>query len=420
MTMNPIARNDDDTRPVVTGLGVVAANGIGVDAFWESLLAGRSGVAPITLFDASNLRTRIAAEVKGYDPLVHLPAGAKWKRMARHTRFALTAMREAIEDAGLADGSLTPAHELFISMGVSTSAIELVELAANGVFRNEPERIPPWLVGSLQPNGVTAALAAHLGTRVSLTTTSTACQAGLAALWTAAEAIRSRRCEIVLAGGTDAPITPATCASFNAGRMLSLRNDDPTHASRPFDRDRDGGLLGEGAGMMVVESLAHARARGARPWVELCGGANWTDPPGVESGQGLGLCMQRALANARMRPEEIDYVCAHGPSDPLLDRVETAMIRDTFGRHAFHIPVSSIKGVTGNALSAAGPLELAACALAMRHNRIPPTANYRTADPECDLDYVPQARVGRIERALMNVHGMGGGNTSMVVRNLFS
>ena len=418
MIMNPIARNDENTRPVVTGLGVVAANGIGVDAFWRSLLEGRSGVAPITLFDASNLRTRIAAEVKGYNPLVHLPTGTKWKRMARHTRFALTALQEALVDAGLADGFLTPDHELFVSMGVSISAMELIEDTTKKLVQNEPDRLPPWLVGVSQPNSVGSVLSAHLGTQVSLATTSTVCQSGLDALLTAADAIRSKRFEIAIAGGTDAPITFVTCATFNAGCMLSLRNDDPEHASRPFDRDRDGGLLGEGAGMMVIESLAHARARGARPWLELCGGANWSDSPGTQPAEGFGVCMERALANAGMRPEEIDYICAYGPSDPIIDRVETAMIRRVFGRHAYRIPVSSIKGVTGNPLSAAGPMELIACALAMRHHRIPPTANYRTADPECDLDYVPQARHGRIERALLNVHGIGGGNTSMVVRNL--
>ena len=198
--------------------------------------------------------------------------------------------------------------------------------------------------------------------------------------------------------------------------MLSGRNDDPQHASRPFDRDRDGGVLGEGAGVMVIESLAHARARGARIWLEICGGASNTDGVDTPAADGLGACMTLALANSHLRGESIDYICAHGPSDPVIDRVETVMIRKTFGSHAYRIPVSSIKGVTGNPLAAAGPMEVIACALAMRDDLIPPTANYTTPDPECDLDYVPQARRARIAHALINVHGMGGGNTTLIVR----
>jgi 3-oxoacyl-[acyl-carrier-protein] synthase II len=198
--------------------------------------------------------------------------------------------------------------------------------------------------------------------------------------------------------------------------MLSCRNEDPQRASRPFDRDRDGGVLGEGAGIVVLESLAHARGRNARIWLELCGGASHSDTSGTPAATGLGACMSLAMANARLDAGAIDYVCAHGPSDVGIDRVETAMIRNVLGSRAYRIPVSSIKGVTGNPLAAVGPLEIIACALAMRDNRVPPTANYTTPDPACDLDYVPQARRMRFEHALINVHGMGGGNTTLVVR----
>lgn len=409
--------DSDENRPVVTGLGVLAANGIGVAEFWRTIVAGHSGVAPITLFNASGLPHRIAAEVKGFDPQIHLPARVKWKRMARHTQFALAALEMALADAGLIRGAIKPSERVGAIMGVSTSAMEIIERWCQSVQTGDRTRSPPWLVQSTQPNAVTAAVAEYMGVCHAQTTLSTACQAGLDALLAAAETIRAGKDAIVIAGGTDAPISNGTYASFSvARRLLSARNDDPARASRPFDRDRDGGVLGEGAGLMVIESLAHARARGARVWLEISGGASVPDAHGAPTAEGMGASMTLALANARRRPEEIDYICAHGPSDPVIDRVETAMIRRTFGRHAYRIPVSSIKGVTGNPLAAAGPMELIACALAMRHDRIPPTANYATPDPECDLDYVPQARQARIEHALINVHGMGGGNTTMVVR----
>jgi len=405
---------------LVTGIGLVAPNGIGLSAFWESLLQGRSGVGPIRLFDASGLSHRIAAEVRDFDPRQHLPAGTKWRRMARHTQFALAALDMALADAHLINGVLGTVAPVGLFLGVSTSAVEIMELAADRLRAGRHERMEPWIVGSSQPNAVAAALAERLATRVSLMTVSTACQAGLDALLAAAEAVRSGRTEIAVAGGTDAPISPSTCASFSAARMLSSRNEDPAHASRPFDRDRDGGVLGEGAGIVVVESLAHARARGVRGWLEITGGAGEPDPPGCPPASGMGPSMALALANARVSHADIDYVCAHGPSDPVIDRVETAMLREVLGKHAYRIPVSSIKGVTGNPLAAAGPLELIACALAMRYDRVPPTANYVTPDPECDLDYVPQARTARIRRALLNVHGMGGGNGTLVVSRVDS
>ena len=407
---------NNERRAVVTGIGVVAANGIGVTDFWQTLAEGRSGGGQITLFDASKLPNRIAAEVKGFDPKIHLPASAKWKRMARHTQFALAALDMALADAALGDALTGSAYPVSVSMGVSTSAIEVVEGAASSVWQGESDRVRPWVVWATQPHSVSATLAEHLGARVVFQTVSTACKAGSDAILAAAAAVRAGRSDIAIAGGADAPITASTCAAFCAGRMLSGRNDDPQHASRPFDRDRDGGVLGEGAGVVVIESLAHARARGAHIWLEICGGASHADTFGTPTAGGLGTCMALALANARLSGEAIDYVCAHGPSDPAIDRVETAMIRHTFGRHAYRIPVSSIKGVTGNPLAAAGPMEVIACALAMRDDLIPPTANYTTPDPACDLDYVPQARRTRLEHALINVHGMGGGNTTLIVR----
>ena len=407
---------NDERRVVVTGIGVVAANGIGTEAFWRTLVEGRSGGGAITLFDASKLPNRIAAEVKGFDPKIHLPASVKWKRMARHTRFAMAALDMAVTDADLADAFSKTLRPVCVTMGVSTSAIEVVEVAVNSVRQGEEDRLRPWMVWASQPHAVSATLAEYLGARVAFQTVATACKAGTDAIMAAVSAISTGQADIAIAGGADAPITASTCAAFSAGRLLSGRNADPEHASRPFDRDRDGGVLGEGAAVVVLESLAHARARNARVWLEICGGASYPDAFGTPAAEGLGTCMTLALANVRLSGEAIDYVCAHGPSDPVIDSVETAMIRRTFGQHAYRMPVSSIKGVTGNPLAAAGPMELIACALAMRNDVIPPTANYTTPDPACDLDYVPQARQMRIEHALLNVHGMGGGNTTLIVR----
>ncbi len=408
--------HNDDRRAVVTGMGIVAANGIGVGDFWRTLIEGRSGVGPITLFDASTLTSRIAAEVTGFDPDAHLPAGTKWRRLPRQAQFALAALDMAMTDAGLKAGSLMNAvHPISVFMGVSSSAIDVVEGAAHSVFKGQPDGVRPWVVWATQPHCVSTTLAESLGTRVIFQTMATACKAGADAVLAAAGEIRAGRTDIAIAGGADASICATTCTAFNAGRLVSIRNDDPAHASRPFDRDRDGGVLGEGSGVLVLESLAHARARGARIWLEICGGASHADKFGAPAAEGLGLCMTLALANAQMGEDRIDYVCAHGPSDLVIDRVETAMIRNTFGRRAYRMPVSSIKGVTGNPLAAAGPMELVACALAMRDDLIPPTANYTTPDPACDLDYVPRARRSRIGHALVNVHGMGGGNTSLIV-----
>lgn len=406
----------DQRRAVVTGIGIVAANGVGLDDFWQTVKTGVSGVGPITLFDAAKLPNRIAAEVKNFDPKRVFDASVKWKRMSRHTLFAMAALKMALKDADWGNGLVETAQPVSVTMGVSTSAIEVVETAANSVWKGEESRLRPWLVWASQPHAVATTLAEQIGKQVAFQTVSTACKAGADAVLNAVAAIREGRAEIAVAGGADAPITSSTCAAFSAGRLLSGRNGDPLHASRPFDRDRDGGVLGEGAGVLVLESLAHARARGARIWMEVCGGASWSDAFGTPAADGLGRCMTLALANTRLSPESIDYVCAHGPSDPVIDRVETAMIRNTLGRHAYRIPVSSIKGVTGNPLAAAGPMELIACALAMREGVVPPTANYETPDPACDLDYVPHVRRARLDTALINVHGMGGGNTTLIIR----
>ena len=408
-------------RAVVTGLGILAPNGKGTEAFWTSLLQARSGIAPITLFDASQLKTRFAGEVKDFDPssldsIVPLRA----RRLARHTQLALAATRMATTDAGLDPKTMEFLSQVPVVIGVSSSGIDVIEGVSERLRERGPHRVGPYGVGYSQPHAVATAMIESLEFRVQSKTISTACQAGLDAIAAAAALIRSGKADLAIAGGADAPITPLTCASFCCSGLLSTRNDEPEKASRPFDRDRDGGVMAEGAGIVILEELTHALARGARPYLEITGYGSSVDPRGEVDASGMARAMTTAILNAGRHPDYVDYTCAHGPSDPTLDRVETAMIKEVFGdRKAYRTPVSSIKGVTGNPLAAAGPFELAACALAMRDGLVPPTANYETPDPGCDLDYVPnEPRAIRVRCAILNVHALGRSNGSLLVERV--
>jgi len=405
-------------RVVVTGLGAIAANGIGKDAFWKSLIQGQSGIGLITLFDASSYPVQIAGEVKNFDFSQYAENRFNVKRLARHTQLAIAATKLAINDAGLTQDMILRCEPVPVVIGVSSGAIEIIEQGKERLMNKGPKRVSSYIVGAGQPHAVSSSVARVLGVRTTLTTISSACPAGLDAIENAASMIRSGKAEIAMAGGTDAPINPLTVACFNAAGMLPKKEIDPSKASRPFDRDRQGGILAEGAGMIVLESLEHAIARGAVPLIEIRGYGSSDDCADKESASGLLDSMNRALANSCIRPENIDYICAHGPGDPMIDRVETAMIKEVFGNHAYSIPISSIKGVIGNPLAAAGVLQMIACAMAMQKDRIPPTANYENTDPVCDLDYVPKTRRGKIRNALINLHGLGGNNSSMVVQRV--
>lgn len=406
-------------RVVVTGLGALAASGIGLDEFWASLLSCSSGIGSITLFDAAQFPIKIAGEVKEADLARLIPGSIKPRRHGRHTQLALAAMHMSLADAKLAHEQLAAERRVPVYVGVSTSAIEVIEQGMDQLTWRGPDRVSPYIVGACQPHAVASVLAESLGVETEVLTISNACPAGLDAVAAAATAIRSGRTELAIAGGTDAPVTPLTVASFGATGMVPSWSGDPKKASRPFDRQRCGGIMAEGAGFAVLESLEHALARGARPYIEIAGHGSSVDAPGTEAGAGLEVSMNLALANAHCLPHHVDYVCAHGPSDRVIDRLETACIKTVLGRHARTIPISSIKGVIGNPLAAAGPLELVACALALRNGIVPPTANYEYADPDCDLDYVPnKPRKVRIGRAILNVHGMGGVNSSLVVQRI--
>jgi 3-oxoacyl-[acyl-carrier-protein] synthase II len=397
-------------------MGILAPNGIGLDEFWKSLVAGQSGIGPITLFDASDLKSRIAGEVKNFDPHDYIEPELKPKRMARHTQFAYAAAMMALEDAGLEISEADFPSPTPVIVGVSTSALDVIE----NVFRVSDDRgidaIAPTAIGASKPQAAANVIADRIGARAHAATVSSACPSGLDAVALAATMIRSGAAEIAIAGGADAPLTKHGMASFIATGLSSVRNGEPEKASRPFDLDRDSGVISEGAGMFVLENLERAQARGARIYLELSGYATQRDRAPEEPASGLADSMTLALANAGRSEEDIDYISAYGPGHPILDAAEVRYIKQVFGDRAYSIPISSIKGVTGNPLAAGGPLQLAACALSFRDQVIAPTANCEMPDPDCDLDFVPlRARKAKLDCILMNVRGLGGSASSLVV-----
>jgi 3-oxoacyl-[acyl-carrier-protein] synthase II len=406
-------------RVVVTGLGVVAPNGIGTEAFWSSLLECRSGIKAITLFDASKHSCQIAGEVSDFDAAVHLRPGINPKRLARQTQMALAATEQAFQDANLSRETLLSDKAVPLILGVSSSAIEVIEHGMERMTGRGPTRVPSHIVSACQPHQAASTIALHFPLLTRITTMASACAAGLDAIGAAADLIRSGRADVVVCGGTDAPINPLTFACLAKAGLVSVRNETPEKASRPFDADSDSGVISEGAGIVVLENLAHALARNAKPYLEITGFATRYDTDPAVSGSGLDATMGEALANAGRRPSNVDYICAHGPGHPVMDRSETRMIKSTFGELAYIIPISSIKGVTGNPLSAAGPFQLIACSLATRDGMIPPTANLEKADPDCDLHYTPKTpRASRLNCILVNSHGLGGGNSCLVLERV--
>jgi len=407
-------------RVVITGLGVLAANGIGKEDFWASLIAGRSGIGPITLFDASQHPCRIAGEVKNFNPAKHIGLQVKTKRLARQTQLALAATREALEDAQLM-GDLTGHRkgDVPLFLGISTSAMDLVEQGMEKLLTKGPKRVPTHIVQGGQPHQA-ASVISEIFPFLNLTSTiSSACAAGLDAVAMAYSALRSGRYELAVAGGADAPINPLTYACLANGGLLTARNEHPEKASRPFDRSRDSGVVAEGAGIVVLETLEHALERGVKTYLEISGYASHMDTDPEVAGSGLALTIINTLAQAGKLSADVDFVCAHGPGHPVLDVVETLAIKETLGAHAYEIPVISIKGATGNPLAAAGCLQIIACALCVQSGIIPPTANCEEPDPECDLDYVPrQARRANVSCMLINSHGLGGGNSAMIVEKV--
>ena len=406
-------------RVVITGMGVLAPNGTGLDAFWESLLAGRSGIGPITFFDASDLRSRIAGEVKNFDPRDYIEPELKPHRLARHTQMAYAAALMAIRDAGLTICEADLPSPTPVVVGVSTSAMDIIENSISEFERRGTRGISPTAVGSLTPQAAANFIADRIGANAHATTVSSACPSGLDAVAVAAKMIQSGDAELAIAGGADAPITKHTFAAFTSTGLSSCRNGEPERASRPFDLERDSGVISEGAGMFVLENMERAQARGAQIYLEISGYARQRDHAPEAPGSGLVETMRLALANAARTIDDVDYISAYGPGHPVLDTAEVQYIKEVFGKRAYSIPISSIKGVTGNPLAAGGPMLIAACALSFRDQMVVPTANYEVEDPSCDLDFVPgRPRKLKLDCILMNVRGLGGSTSSLVVERL--
>jgi 3-oxoacyl-[acyl-carrier-protein] synthase II len=406
-------------RVVVTGMGVLAPNGNTLDAFWRTIMAGESGIGPITLFDASDFKSRIAGEIKDFDPLQHMDPEWKPRRMARHTQLAYAATQMALKDAQFDPKVESAGAILPICIGVSTSAMDVLERGFRELQERGPRGVNPGVVRNCQPQAVAHVIAEKLGVESETVTISSACPSGIDAIASAASRIRSGEVDVAIAGGADSHVTPLAMASFASAGLSSFANEDPGHASRPYDAGSDSGVISEGACIVILENLDRALARGVRPYLEITGYSAQSDHDPNEPCSGLDFTMRLALANASRGVQEIDYICSYGPGHPALDVAEVTMIRRVFGPFADRVPVSSIKGVTGNPLAAAGPFQLACCALAFQHNTIPPTANHEEANFGCDLDFVPKtARKAQLECALINVRGLGGGNSSMVVERI--
>ncbi|MCE2513657.1 MAG: beta-ketoacyl-ACP synthase II [Acidobacteria bacterium] len=406
-------------RVVVTGVGLVSSLGIGTEPTWEALCAGRSGIGAITHFDASAFASRIAGEVKGFDPLQFVDR-KDVKKMDVFIQYAIAASEFAICDAGLKTSQpLGPDVGVFIASGIG--GFSTIEREHQSLLRGGPRKISPFFIPSAIINLAAGQVSIRFGARGPNSATCTACSASAHAIGDAFEIIRRGSAEAMIAGGSEAAITPLGVGGFAAMRALSTRNDEPQRASRPFDRDRDGFIIGEGAGVVVLEELERARRRGASIYAELVGYGMSADAFHVtapaEDGDGAVRVMSAALEQAEVAPEQVDYINAHGTSTPYNDRLETLAIKRCFGPHASTVAISSTKSMTGHLLGAAGGLEAGITALAVREQAAPPTINLDHADPDCDLDYVPhEIRPLPIGYALSNSFGFGGTNASLLLK----
>jgi 3-oxoacyl-[acyl-carrier-protein] synthase II len=410
-----------ERRVVVTGLGVVSPVGIGVESFWNALMEGRSGIRRISRFDPSDLPTQIASEVMDFDPTDFMDK-KEARRNDRFVQFGYAAAQMALKDAGF---SVTPANgqRVGVMVGSGIGGAITWEEQHKILQTRGADRVSPFFIPMIIMNMASGFISIQTGAKGPNTCVVTACATGGNAIGDAMRVIQRGDADVMIAGGTEAAITPLSVAGFCSMKAMSTRNNEPERAVRPFDATRDGFVMGEGAGVVVLEALEHAQGRGARIYAELVGYGMTADAyhitqPDPEA-DGPARAMQNALADAGMAPSELDYINAHGTSTPYNDKTETLAIKKAFGAHAKRLAVSSTKSMTGHLLGAAGGIELIACVLAIDRSAIPPTINYEVPDPECDLDYVPnKPREARVDSAMSNAFGFGGHNATLIVRRM--
>jgi 3-oxoacyl-[acyl-carrier-protein] synthase II len=406
-------------RVVITGIGLVSSLGIGTSANWAALVAGTSGVTRITKFDVTAFATQIAAEVKGFDPLQFVEK-KDVKKMDVFIQYAVAASQFALDDSGLV---ITPANaaDIGVFIGSGIGGFQTIEREHSALLDGGPRRISPFFIPSAIINLASGQVSIRFGAKGPNLATCTACSASAHAIGDSYEIVKRGDADVMIAGGSEAAITPMSVGGFGALRALSTRNDDPSRACRPFDRERDGFIIGEGAGVVILEELEHARRRGARIYAELAGYGMSGDAFHItapsEDGDGAVRVMRMAIRKAGIRPEQVDYINAHGTSTPYNDKLETLAIKTLFGEHAHKVAISSTKSMTGHLLGGAGGLEAGISALAVHHQRVPPTINLEQPDPECDLDYVPHtSRAMPVEYALSNSFGFGGTNAALLFK----
>jgi 3-oxoacyl-[acyl-carrier-protein] synthase II len=408
----------EQRRVVITGMGPVTPIGTGTDVFWRALLDGKSGAGPITHFDASGHTTRIACEVKDFNPEDHLER-KEAKRMDRFTQFAVVASQMAFLDSGL---TITDenADRVGVLIGSGIGGSGTWEDQSRTLIERGPGRVSPFFVPMLISDMGAGMVSIMLGAKGPNLAITTACATGTHSIGEAACIVARGDADVMIAGGAEAAITPLSVAGFCSLRALSTRNDEPERASRPFDKDRDGFVMGEGAGIVVLEELESAKKRGAKIYAEVLGfgmsGDAYHITQPAPGGEGAARSMAHALRNSGIKPTDVSYINAHGTSTDANDKLETAAVKKVFGDYAYKIPISSIKSMTGHLLGAGGGVEVIACACAIRDGILPPTINYETPAPECDLDYVPNTpRKADVQVAISNSFGFGGHNATVVI-----